>query len=334
MRARELWFDGRGHVEIRSASLPCPGRGQVLVETVVSAISAGTELLFYRGILQGKVAVDATFKSLGSEPAYPMRYGYAAVGVVNETGDGVDPDLKGTPVFSFSPHASAFLADISEVLPVPDGLDPDDAAFLANMETAVTLVLDGQPRLQDRVSVFGLGVVGLCTTALLARFPLARLRAYDPIGLRREAAAALGAETMECLGPELTTEDLVFELTGCTDALGPAVAAAAYSGLVVIGSWYGAAPFASGLAAEAAVGNTAFHRGRVRMLASQVSSIDPSLSGRWDRERRLSAAWEAVRTIRPSRWITHRVPLTRAEEAYALLSGKRSEAIQVLLVPA
>ena len=332
MTARELWFDGHRHVTVAETELPCPGPGQVLVETVASAISAGTELLFYRGIVQGKVAVDATLKSLGPKPDYPIRYGYASVGVVREAGDGVDPRLRGGLVFSFSPHASAFLAAADEVLPVPAGVSPEDAAFLANMETAVTLVLDGQPGLHDRVSVFGLGVVGLCTTALLARFPLARLRAYDPIVRRREAASALGAEAREAPGPETMTEDLVFELTGSADALGSAVAAAAYSGLVVIGSWYGTQPFVSGL--EAAGANTAFHRGRVRILSSQVSTIDPSLSGRWDRRRRLSAAWAELRVIRPSRWVTHRVPLDRAEEAYALLAQGRCEAIQVLLVPA
>ncbi len=355
--AQELWLDGGQHVEIREAALPEPSPGQVLVQTEASAISAGTELLFYRGAVCRSVPVDISLNGYRAEVSYPMRYGYASVGVVRATGPGVDAGLQGRLVFSFSPHASAFIASAAEVHPVPPGLGPEDAAFLANMETAVTLLLDGQPRLQDRVSVFGLGVVGLCATALLARFPLARLRAYDPIGLRRAAAAALGAEAREPPAPETMTEDLVFELTGSPDALGPAVAAAAYSGLVVIGSWYGARSIAAGLpadapglggglgaglgapgpdagpgATDAAAFSALFHRNRVRVLASQVSTIDPALTGRWNAERRLEAAWEAIRTVRPSKWITHRVPFSRAAEAYAMLAGRRCDAIQVLLV--
>jgi threonine dehydrogenase-like Zn-dependent dehydrogenase len=334
VKAAELWFDGRGGVDLREAEVPAPGPGQVRVASLVGAISAGTELLFYRGELRGGVPVDAALPGYRGEISYPMRYGYATVGVVEAAGRGVEPGLEGRLVFSFTPHASAFLCGAADALPVPGGLSAEDAAFFANMETAVTLVLDGRPGLSDRVSVFGLGVVGLCTTALLARFPLSRLRAFDLLGPRRDAAAAVGAEALDPCDAPAATEDVVFELTGSPAALGPALAAAAFSGLLVIGSWYGERPFFEGLAGGGAALGTAFHRGRVRVLASQVSSIDPSLSGRWDRERRREAAWDAIRAVGPSRWVTHRYPLERAGDAYALLAGRPSEAIQVLLAHA
>jgi threonine dehydrogenase-like Zn-dependent dehydrogenase len=63
-----------------------------------------------------------------------------------------------------------------------------------------------------------------------------------------------------------------------------------------------------------------------------VSTIDPSLTGRWNKERRLASAWEAIRWIRPGRLITHRVPFSRAADAYKLIAESPAQTIQVMLV--
>lgn len=94
-------------------------------------------------------------------------------------------------VFAFAPHASHFWVDPDDVLVVPLDLDPMTAALLPNMETAVNLVMDGQPAIGERVVVVGQGIVGLLTLALLRQFPLQQLTAVDPVELRH-AAAALG----------------------------------------------------------------------------------------------------------------------------------------------
>ncbi len=339
MKSNALWFDGKQRVEVREGELAEPGPGQVLVETRVSAISAGTELLFYRGKLPPGISVDAVLGLYSSPLSYPLRYGYACAGTVLRVGAGVDPSLRGRPVFAFAPHASVLVVSLSAVVPVPEGIGQEDSVFLASMETAVTLVLDGHPDLADRISVFGLGTIGLGVTGLLARFPLVRLRAFDFHPLRRQAAAEMGAAVADPRNapPGQGTEDLVYELTGSPEALRGAVSAAAFSGLVVLGSWYGGTPFVERLAAPAqpdlgdGAHSTTFHRNRVRIVSSQVSTIDPSFSGRWDRERRFAAAWEAIRLLRPSRWVTQRVPFRKAGEAYRALAERPGESIQVLL---
>jgi 2-desacetyl-2-hydroxyethyl bacteriochlorophyllide A dehydrogenase len=339
MKSQSLWFEGKEKVVIREEDLVDPGPGEVQVQTIASAISSGTELLFYRGELPDGVAVDTTLEGYPPVLSYPIRYGYACAGLILRAGRGVDSRLEGRLVFAFAPHASSFVAAADRVVPAPEGIAAEDAAFLATMETAVTLVLDGAPRLGDRVSIFGVGMVGLATTALLARFPLSRLSAYDLFALRRNAAASLGALAADprLEPPARMTEDIVFELSGSPGTLGSAISACAYSGLVVVGSWYGAAPPPGGEAAgdrapmDSLAVNTAFHRNRIRLVTSQVSTIDPSLSGRWSRQRRFEVAWEAIRAVVPSRWVTHRIPLVRAAEAYALLLRSPQETIQILL---
>lgn len=332
MIRRVLYFTSPGRLEVREEPLGPPGGGQVLVETLHSALSPGTEMLVYRGQFPAG-ALDGTIPALAGDFGYPLCYGYAAVGRVAALGQGVPEEWGGRLVFSFQPHASAFLAAADELIPVPPGVQPEAAAFLANVETAVNLVQDGAPLLGENVLVFGQGVIGLLTAALLAEFPLGALATADCHPRRREASLALGATvSLDPLAADFQPRlrallpagaDLTFELSGSPSALDDAVALTRFSGRIVIGSWYGEkrAPLDLG---------GGFHRSRLRLLASQVSTIAPELSARWDKARRFTVAWEALRRLRPEKWITHRFPLDRAAEAYHLLDASPGEAIQVL----
>jgi threonine dehydrogenase-like Zn-dependent dehydrogenase len=66
------------------------------------------------------------------------------------------------------------------------------------------------------------------------------------------------------------------------------------------------------------------------LISSQVSTIAPELSGRWDKTRRYDVAWQALQRIKPEKWITHRFALDKAEEAYRLLDENPQETIQVM----
>jgi NADPH:quinone reductase-like Zn-dependent oxidoreductase len=170
-----LWFEGGGRASVREETLAPPGSGEILLESIVSAISPGTEMLFYTGRIEKGVSVDTTIEAYRRELSYPLRYGYASVGRIVKAGAGVDPELLGRLAFAFMPHASASCLPADSAVPVPDGFTAEEAAFLASAETAVNLVLDSRPLLGERASVFGLGVIGLLTAGLLARFPLACL---------------------------------------------------------------------------------------------------------------------------------------------------------------
>src|SRR3954453_1427035 len=116
---RSLVFTGPGAVEVREEPMPAPGPNEVLVEAVVSAISPGTEMLVYRGHLPAGMPVDATIPGLTGAPSYPMKYGYASVGRVVETGSGVRDDLEGALMFSLHPPESHYVVAADDVAPVP-----------------------------------------------------------------------------------------------------------------------------------------------------------------------------------------------------------------------
>jgi 2-desacetyl-2-hydroxyethyl bacteriochlorophyllide A dehydrogenase len=339
LRPRALYFTAPYQVAVRQECLPQPAPGQVLVQTVVSAISPGTELLIYRGQAPAEMPVDDTISALSGVLAFPLKYGYAAVGRVIAVGSPAEREWQGRLVFAFQPHASHFLSAPAELFPIPDTLSPEEAAFLPNMETAVNFLMDGHPLIGERVVVFGQGVVGLLTTALLVRVPLSRLLTLDRYAFRRQRSREFGAHAsldaakddvltrlQACLQEEQSAggADLTYELSGNPAALDQAIAVTGFNGRIVIGSWYGQKR------ADLNLGG-GFHRSRIRLISSQVSSIAPEWGGRWSKGRRLRVAWQMLQHVRPVHLITHRFPLEQASDAYALLDQHPEEAIQVLL---
>jgi 2-desacetyl-2-hydroxyethyl bacteriochlorophyllide A dehydrogenase len=337
--ASSVVFTSPRQVELRQETLPVLTAGQLLVRTRLSGISAGTELMLYRGEAPVGLPADEVLSALPGELSFPLRYGYCAVGQVIQVGPGVDPEWSGRRVFAFHPHASHFVAPASELLPLPEGFPDEQALLLPAMETALHLVHEGGPLAGECVLVLGQGLVGLLTVALLARFPLQGLVAIEPLAVRREAASRLGAHS--CLDPAQPDvraallglfsqsglqagADLTFELSGWPDALNQALELTAYDGRVVIGSWYGRKSAALELGGR-------FHRSHIRILASQVSRVQPELSGRWTKGRRLREALRLLGQIGPAGLVTHRFALADAAAAYRLLDLHAEQAVQVVL---
>ncbi|MBN1450629.1 MAG: zinc-binding alcohol dehydrogenase, partial [Anaerolineales bacterium] len=245
MHAQTLFFAAPGQVEIRQTPLPPLAQGQVLVKTICSAISPGTEMLVYRGQFPKNLA-DA-HDTLSSGLQYPTPYGYATVGKVIKISKEMRHRWLGRLVFAFQPHTSHFVATPDELFPLSDGMTPETACFLPSMETAVNLVQDAAPILGERALIFGQGIVGLLTTALLAEFPLASLVTCDYYSLRREASLALGASAaLDPNEPDFREQardllpsgaDLSLELSGAPAALDDAITLTGFGGRVVIGSW-------------------------------------------------------------------------------------------------
>jgi len=381
VKRKTLYFTAPRQVELREESLSALGADDVLVETICSSISAGTEMLVYRGQFPH---LKDSHDNLSSDLNYPLAYGYACVGVIRETGKQADKSLRDKIVFGFEPHTSSFICHPSTLIFAPASLSAETCSFLPNMETAVNLVHDAAPILGERVLVLGQGVVGLMTASLLHEFPLEVLVTSDCYPLRRKSSLEIGVN--DSFEPEIINEanandkisvnpnqsqpitsqsnesqsntsqpnesqpnssqlnksqlnkfqsnktqsgytqsrfDLTFELTGSPSALDDAIASTAFSGRIIIGSWYGDKRAAIDLGG-------AFHRSRIKIISSQVSTIAPELSGRWDKSRRFDVAWKALERIKPEKWITHRFPIEKAEEAYQLLDENPQKTIQVL----
>ena len=326
IRAAQLWFTAPHCVEVREVTLPAPAPGQVLVKSVCSAVSAGTELLAFRGQLPRSIGLDSTLAALQGTAEYPLQYGYASVGEVQQIGDGGSHDLLGCRVFSFQPHASHFLASPEQLMPIPDELSNEVASLLPNMETAVNLIQDGQPLLGERVVVLGQGVVGLLLTSILSQFPLQSLTVVEGRPDRQRLARELGAH--EVLAPDqaasnIKDADLIFEVSGQADALDLAVQISGFCSRIVIGSWYGNKTVSLDLGGAA-------HRNRLQLITSQVSTVAPGLAGRWTKQRRFDVAWDRLRTINADKLVTHTCPIHAASDLYQQLHDGEPGIVQAL----
>lgn len=339
MMLTTLYFEAPYQVAHRQEAIPTPASNQLLIQTLFSAISAGTEMLVYRGQLPRGIAVDETISSLAGSFDYPLKYGYALVGRVIEVGAALDQEWwQDRLVFAFHPHQSHFIATPDDVLPLPAELEPEDALFLPNMETAVSFFMDGQPTIGEQVLIFGQGIVGLLTTRLLSSLPLAHLITLDPYPYRRQQALSWGADAafdpisshhlaglrtaLERHSPDARA-DLTYELSGNPHALAQAIELTGFGGRLVVGSWYGQKEVSLPLGGH-------FHRSHMQIISSQVSHLAPKWHARWTKARRLQVVWEMLAKHQPHALISHRIPFSQAADAYHLLEQQPADVLQVI----
>ncbi len=275
---RALWIVAPGRAELRAEPLRDPGAGEVLVRTLFSGISRGTESLVFRGGVPASQhrAMRAPFQQ-GAFPA-PVKYGYINVGCV-ERGP---PSLQGRTVFCLFPHQERYVVPAAAVTPLPDDLPPGRAVLAANMETAVNGLWDAGARVGDRIAVGGAGVVGCLAAWLAARIIGTEVELIDIDPGRRAVADALGVR-FRLPGEAAGEADLVIHASGTSSGLATALALAGFEATVLELSWYGDQTVAAPL-------GEAFHSRRLCLRSSQVGTVAVAQRARWDFRRRLGLA--------------------------------------------
>lgn len=285
-------------VEIRELPAPRAAPGEVVVRTVCSGISSGTERLVFRGEVADDLALDDTIKALAGTFRYPFPYGYACVGRV----DGQD-DL----VFAFHPHQDVFTAAAADLVPLP-AVSPAAATLFPLVETALQVTLDAEASYADRVVVFGAGVVGLLTALLLKRSGQRPL-CVEPLAWRRELAGRLGITAVAPAELGEAEVPIVIEASGNTEAPARALDLLAHEGMLLIVSWFGSKPVALPLGG-------AFHRRRLTIRSTQVSTIPARMSATWTVARRRAEAAALLPELPLDELCTHVFPFGEAAGAF------------------
>jgi hypothetical protein len=276
--ARAFWVAAPGRGEIRTEPIGPVARGDVLVRTLFSGISRGTEALVFRGAVPPSEfeRMRAPFPA-GDFPA-PVKYGYANVGVVEEG----PPELRGRRVFTLYPQQTRFIVPATAVHVLPAETPPARAVLAANLETAINGIWDGRPLAGDRVSIVGAGAVGCLVAWLVARIVGCDVELVDVNRSKSVIARALGVRFAT---PETATgeADLVLHTSGAPEGLALALEIAGFEATVVELSWYGDrdVPLALG---------RAFHARRLTIASSQVGTVAATQRARWDTRRRMQLA--------------------------------------------
>ncbi|MFT5175307.1 MAG: threonine dehydrogenase-like Zn-dependent dehydrogenase [Gammaproteobacteria bacterium] len=280
--ARAFWVTRPGHGEIRVEDLPTCNADQVLVRTLYSAISRGTEAL----VFNGRVPVSqhsrmrAPFQ-VGEFPA-PIKYGYINVGEVEQG----PSELLGRTVFCLYPHQDRYLIAASDVLPLPLALPAARAILAANMETAINALWDFAPRIGDRITVIGAGTLGCLLAWLASRVPGAEVELVDINPARASIATALGVDFAH---PDeaRAARDVVFHASASSSGLNRALELADFEATIVELSWYGDEPVAVALGAD-------FHSRRLQLISSQVGAVAASRRNQRTHRERLQLALQLL----------------------------------------
>ena len=309
LTAHAFWVCEPGRGELRRLELPAPGPGEVLVRTLRSGISRGTETIVFRGRVPAdqRDAMRAPFQD-GAFPG-PVKYGYLSVGSVER-----GPErMLGRTVFCLYPHQTAYVVPSGAVALVPDHVPVDRAVLAGTVETAVNALWDAPPLVGDRVTVVGAGMVGCCVARLVRRFPEVRVELVDVDPARGGTAAALDVDFAT---PDRAEggRDLVFHASGTSAGLQRCLELLAPEGAVVDLSWYGDAEVQLWLGG-------AFHSGRLAIRSSQVGMVAPARRGSRTAADRLRLALELLRDPAFDALLTGASPFTELPAVMSRVAG-------------
>ena len=358
--------------ETELAEVPCPraARGQLLIYTSRSLISAGTERMLVdfgkaslidkarqqpdkvRMVLD-KIRTDGlmpTLDAVRNKLDQPMTMGYCNVGVVSEVGSGVTGFCVGDRVASNGKHAELVSVPMNLCARIPDAVSDEEAAFTVISAIALQGIRLAEPTLGESIVVTGLGLIGLITVQLL-RAHGCRVLGIDFDSARLDQAKAMGAEVVKlALGEDPVVAANLFSRGRGVDAV--IVTAATKSSEPM----HQAALMCRKRGRIVLVGVTGLELSRAdfyeKELSFQVSCsygpgrYDPSYEEggqdypigfvRWTEQRNFEAVLDMMAdgrlNVKPL--ISHRFEITEAARAYDLVSGSKPSLGIVLEYPA
>ena len=224
-----------------TAEVPCPAvqRGQILIRSSVTLVSAGTERMLVEfgkagwidkarqqpdkvRMVLDKIKTDGlmpTVEAVFNKLDQPLPLGYCNVGAVLDIGSGVTGFAIGERVVSNGKHAEAVCVPVNLCAKVPESVADEDAAFTVLGAIALQGIRLVNPTLGETVVVTGLGLIGLMTVQLL-RAHGCRVLGLDFDPLKLALARQCGAETVDLgVGQDPLAAALVFSRGRGVDAV-------------------------------------------------------------------------------------------------------------------
>lgn len=218
MICKRIVFRRPKEVAIEETDVPNPSPSQILVKTLVTLISTGTELT----VLSGEYPEGSVWDKI---TRYPVTPGYSNCGIVKEVGKEVKEFKVGDRVVSHAPHTEYTLVEKGRVFKVPEEISDEEATFATLATTVMNGVRLAHISLGECVVTVGVGILGQLAcqfSKLCGGFPVI---AVDLSEKRLKIAKKLGAtavlqpkkDNVEKKVLSLTKgrgADVVFEVTG------------------------------------------------------------------------------------------------------------------------
>jgi 2-desacetyl-2-hydroxyethyl bacteriochlorophyllide A dehydrogenase len=243
MRVRQAVIKGPYQAEVREVDLPEPAPNQILVETEVSAVSAGTELAIWTGTHQW--LKDPSLPDW----KFPFRAGYSAAGRIVAVGSDIKGWRPGDRVSYPGNHASHELLTLGHERGrwwrLPEKLDAEKATWACVARYGLGASIRVGITLARSAAVLGLGVIGQFALRCLIAAGANPVVGIDAIQMRRDVALQAGADHAIHPGTDggkaelarfLGTRgaEVVADATGVPDAVPVAMSLACDAGQVVV----------------------------------------------------------------------------------------------------
>ena len=271
-RAKRLTYEAACSARIEECQLADLKDKNVMIQTLYSGISRGTESLVYHGKVPVSERSRMKCPHQTGDFNYPVNYGYACVGKVIETKSDVSRVKTGGLVFVLHPHQDFFQVHEDACNVIPTDLPASQAVLSANMETALNAVWDADLNESQSHLVIGAGVIGLLTAYCLKSISGHVPTIVDINTEKKNVAEKLGLKFLtpdEVKASESIEYERLFNTSASAQGLQLAIDTAGFEAKIVEMSWYGDKPATLNLGG-------AFHSRRLKIISSQVGHVAPS----------------------------------------------------------
>ncbi len=313
--SRSLWHISENESLIKEAKLPEIPEGYVLVKSLFSLISTGTERLVASGMVPADLYRAMNVPYMEGSFNFSVKYGYSLVGEVVSKGH----PLTGHLVHAMHPHQDFCMIKETDLFPVPEEISPQRATLAANLETAVNAIWDARVSIGDRVLVLGFGMIGSLVARLLSLMPAVEVHVLENNPIRIESAARMGFKTIT---KEVIKDnhDLAFHTSSTSEGLQTCIDSVGKEGKVIELSWYG------NKAVNIKLGS-GFHIDRKQVISSQVSNIPAVKGARWNFQRRKNLIFELLRNPNFDQHISHVIGFEDTPSFFRKLRNQLPEGI-------
>ena len=289
--AKALWHIDENSSVIKVAKI---NAGELLIKAKFSMISTGTERLVATKRVPPNLHHIMAVPYMEGQFDFPVKYGYSVIGEVMN-----DNDFLGKNIHVMHPHQSDFHIDKKSAFVLPDGLSPQKATLISNIETVINAIWDGAITEGDSILIAGFGNIGGLLAMTLANHYNLKVTILEKNEWRRKKATELGFQTIE--NPKNNFYQIVYDTTASSGGLQACIEAVKEEGTVVNLSWYG------NKKVELNLGGS-FHYGRKKIISSQVSKIPLSKQGEWDYLNRKQWAADLLTKYPYEQLITREIP--------------------------
>ncbi|MBI3802949.1 MAG: bi-domain-containing oxidoreductase [Nitrospirae bacterium] len=359
-----------GVLKVDEVPAPTVREGGLLVENQASLISAGTErstVQVAQKSLAGKAmdrpdlvkkvlakikkeGITDTLRMVFERLDTPAALGYSCAGTVLEMGKKVEGFSVGDRVAcagqNYASHAGIVFVPMNLSVKIPDGVDFEEASFVALGAIALQGVRQAEPQLGDRIAVIGLGLLGQLTVQLL-KAAGCHVVATDLDPEKLILAKALGAD--EAVGPDRLVDaaadvtlgqgvDAVI-ITASTKENGPVEVAGTIcrrkGRVIVVGAVGMTLPREPYYKKELELRlSTSYGPGRYDADYEEKGHDYPYGYVRWTERRNMEAFLHLIqqKKIDVKRLVTHRYPIQEAEQAYQMMMENREPYLGILVV--